>query len=107
MDARLTDFDGLVLPTVPIVAPRMADVADVAAEGAVDTMFLIRNTVIANFFDLCAISLPLPRQGGLPVGLMLVARNGRGPKTLSDGRGRRKTFRRLAEVYSGAQCCSK
>lgn len=76
MDARLTDFDGLVLPTVPIVAPRIADVADVAAEDAVDTRFLIRNTVIANVFDLCAISLPLPRQGGLPVGLMLVARNG-------------------------------
>jgi aspartyl-tRNA(Asn)/glutamyl-tRNA(Gln) amidotransferase subunit A len=29
-----------------------------------------------NFFDLCAISLPLPREGGLPVGLMLVTRNG-------------------------------
>jgi hypothetical protein len=27
------------------------------------------------FFDLCAISLPLPRAGALPVGLMLVARN--------------------------------
>jgi aspartyl-tRNA(Asn)/glutamyl-tRNA(Gln) amidotransferase subunit A len=25
---------------------------------------------------LCAISLPLPRQGGLPTGLMLFARNG-------------------------------
>jgi len=29
-----------------------------------------------NFFDLCAISLPLPRGSGLPVGLMLAARNG-------------------------------
>jgi aspartyl-tRNA(Asn)/glutamyl-tRNA(Gln) amidotransferase subunit A len=37
---------------------------------------LLRNTVTVNFFDLCAISLPLPREGGLPVGLMLVARNG-------------------------------
>ena len=36
----------------------------------------LRNTVIVNFFDLCAISLPLPREGGLPTGLMLVARNG-------------------------------
>ena len=34
------------------------------------------NTNWVNFFDLCAISLPLPREGGLPVGLMLVARNG-------------------------------
>jgi aspartyl-tRNA(Asn)/glutamyl-tRNA(Gln) amidotransferase subunit A len=36
---------------------------------------LLRNTSMANF-DLCAISLPLPRQGGLPTGLMLFARNG-------------------------------
>jgi len=36
---------------------------------------VLRNPAIVNFFDLCAISLPLPRAGGLPVGLMLVARN--------------------------------
>jgi aspartyl-tRNA(Asn)/glutamyl-tRNA(Gln) amidotransferase subunit A len=29
-----------------------------------------------NFFDLCAISVPIPRESDLPVGLMLVARNG-------------------------------
>jgi aspartyl-tRNA(Asn)/glutamyl-tRNA(Gln) amidotransferase subunit A len=37
---------------------------------------LLRNTSIWNFFDCCAISLPLPREGGLPTGLMLVVRNG-------------------------------
>jgi aspartyl-tRNA(Asn)/glutamyl-tRNA(Gln) amidotransferase subunit A len=37
---------------------------------------VVRNTSWVNFFDLCAISLPLSREGGLPVGLMLVARNG-------------------------------
>jgi aspartyl-tRNA(Asn)/glutamyl-tRNA(Gln) amidotransferase subunit A len=37
---------------------------------------VLRNPAIVNFFDLCAISLPLPRAVGLPVGLMLVARNG-------------------------------
>jgi aspartyl-tRNA(Asn)/glutamyl-tRNA(Gln) amidotransferase subunit A len=36
----------------------------------------LRNTAIINFFDLCAISLPIPPRGGaLPVGLMLVGRN--------------------------------
>jgi aspartyl-tRNA(Asn)/glutamyl-tRNA(Gln) amidotransferase subunit A len=39
-------------------------------------MILLRNTSLVNFFDLCAISLPLPRDSGLPVGLMLAARNG-------------------------------
>ena len=37
---------------------------------------LLRNTNPVNFFDLCAISLPLPRQNGLSTGLMLVGRNG-------------------------------
>jgi aspartyl-tRNA(Asn)/glutamyl-tRNA(Gln) amidotransferase subunit A len=36
---------------------------------------MLRNTSFVNFYDLCAISLP-QRGDGLPVGLMLVARNG-------------------------------
>ena len=75
MDARLADVDVMCWPTTPIVAPTMAEVAtpeDFARKNAM----ALRNTVIVNFFDLCAISLPLPREGGLPTGLMLVARNG-------------------------------
>jgi aspartyl-tRNA(Asn)/glutamyl-tRNA(Gln) amidotransferase subunit A len=36
----------------------------------------LRNTAIWNFFDCCAISLPLPSEAGLPAGLMLATRNG-------------------------------
>ena len=75
MDARLAELDALAMPTTPIVAPLLADVArqdDFFRQNAV----LLRNTAIWNFFDCCAISLPLPRAGGLPTGLMLVARNG-------------------------------
>jgi aspartyl-tRNA(Asn)/glutamyl-tRNA(Gln) amidotransferase subunit A len=79
MDARLSDLDGLVLPTTPIVAPPIAELSNFEAELAIDVP-LIRNTVIANLFDLCAISLPCPRAGELPVGLMLVARNGQDRK---------------------------
>ena len=43
-------------------------------------LLLLRNPALANFFDLCAISIPLPREGALPVGLMLVARNGQDRK---------------------------
>jgi aspartyl-tRNA(Asn)/glutamyl-tRNA(Gln) amidotransferase subunit A len=75
MDARLSDLDALVLPTTPIVAPMIAEVASSEGFTAKNGMAL-RNPAIINFFDLCAISLPLPRAGGLPVGLMLVARNG-------------------------------
>jgi aspartyl-tRNA(Asn)/glutamyl-tRNA(Gln) amidotransferase subunit A len=75
MDARLSDLDALVLPTTPIVAPTIAEVS--GSEGfTAKNALVLRNPAIVNFFDLCAISLPLPRAGGLPVGLMLVARNG-------------------------------
>jgi aspartyl-tRNA(Asn)/glutamyl-tRNA(Gln) amidotransferase subunit A len=74
MDARLSDLDGLVLPTTPIVAPTIAEVS--SSEGfTAKNGLVLRNPAIVNFFDLCAISLPLPRAGSLPVGLMLVARN--------------------------------
>ncbi len=75
MDAALADLDVLALPTTPIVAPTRAEVA-AADDFARKNAMLLRNTVIVNFFDLCAISLPMPREGGLPTGLMLVARNG-------------------------------
>ncbi|HXZ47012.1 MAG TPA: amidase [Pseudolabrys sp.] len=75
MDARLADLDILAMPTTPIVAPTMAEVA-APDEFARKNAMLLRNTVIVNFFDLCAISIPLPREGGLPTGLMLIARNG-------------------------------
>lgn len=75
VDAWLADVDALVMPTTPIVAPTIADC--IPAESFVrNNMALLSNTSIINFFDLCAISIPLPRVSGLPVGLMLVARNG-------------------------------
>jgi len=75
MDTRLADLDVLAMPTTPIVAPLMSEIAtpdDFARRNAM----LLRNTSMWNFFDCCAISLPLPREGGLPTGFMLVARNG-------------------------------
>jgi aspartyl-tRNA(Asn)/glutamyl-tRNA(Gln) amidotransferase subunit A len=75
MDARLADIDVLAMPTTPIVAPTLDEVA-VQDEFFRKNAMLLRNTSIWNFFNCCAISLPLPREGGLPVGLMLVVRNG-------------------------------
>jgi len=79
MDARLSGLDALVMPTTTIVAPTIAEVEDPKV-FAVRNAALLRNTSMANFFDLCAISLPL--SAGLPVGLMLVARNGQDRRLL-------------------------
>ncbi len=81
MDARLADLDVLAMPTTPVVAPLLSEVA-AADEFARRNAMLLRNTSMWNFFDCCAISLPLPRESGLPTGLMLVARNGQDHRLL-------------------------
>jgi aspartyl-tRNA(Asn)/glutamyl-tRNA(Gln) amidotransferase subunit A len=75
MDTRLSALEVLALPTCPIVAPRLDEVAT-PDSFARNNMLLLRNTSMGNFFDLCGISLPLKAAGGLSAGLMLVARNG-------------------------------
>ena len=74
MDELLADYDALVLPTTPIIAPTMVEVSS-AEPFRLANRLLLRNTEIANFFDLCAISLPMKGEG-LPAGLMLFARRG-------------------------------
>ncbi len=79
MDARLDGLDVLVMPTTTIVAPTIAEVGDPKV-FAVRNAAVLRNTSMVNFFDLCAISLPL--SASLPVGLMLVSRNGQDHRLL-------------------------
>ena len=75
MDRRAEDFDVLALPTVPVAAPLIeAVMADPKFDDRMEGL-LLRNTEVFNYFDQCAISLPMPGTG-LPSGLMLVARNG-------------------------------
>ncbi|PWC51588.1 amidase [Azospirillum sp. TSA6c] len=74
MDERLTRHPVLLLPTAPMTAPTIADVLDDAAFHRVN-LALLRNTRVANLFDLPAISLPVPADG-LPVGLMAMGRRG-------------------------------
>ena len=73
MDLALSDVDALVLPTTPIVAPTLAEISTTKGFNRANRL-LLRNTAIANFFDLCAISLPMG--GDLPTGLMLFGRRG-------------------------------
>ncbi|MDX8477244.1 amidase [Mesorhizobium sp. VK24D] len=75
MDDRLEAIDVLALPTVPMVAPSIAAMAGDEALRDRTEGLLLRNTQVANQFDLCAISLPMPVTR-LPAGLMLVGRHG-------------------------------
>ena len=76
VERRLDGFDALIAPTVPIVAPAIADIAaDDAAFFRVNAL-LLRNTFPINFLDGCAFTLPCQGAGELPVGLMLAAPGG-------------------------------
>ncbi|MBP0637193.1 amidase [Cupriavidus sp. AcVe19-6a] len=86
-DAELAGFDAVVLPTVPIVAPLIADLADLDNDDAffATNRLLLRNPAIANMLDLCALSVPCHRPGEAPVGLMLFSRHGADRRLLAIG----------------------
>lgn len=67
----LSGYDAMLMPTVPIVAPRTE--ALLASDEAFfhANRLLLRNPALVNLLDGCALSLPCHRQGDLPVGLMI------------------------------------
>ena len=71
MEEAMGPFDSLIMPTVPLVAPPIAEL-----EASEEAFFkanglLLRNTSTINFLDGCAVSLPCHPSGTLPVGLMV------------------------------------
>jgi aspartyl-tRNA(Asn)/glutamyl-tRNA(Gln) amidotransferase subunit A len=53
------------------VAPVIAELAETDVANRIN-LLLVRNPLLANFLDRCAISLPCHRAGEPPVGLMLL-----------------------------------
>jgi aspartyl-tRNA(Asn)/glutamyl-tRNA(Gln) amidotransferase subunit A len=71
---RLAGFDAYVLPTVAIVPPTMASFeSGEHAYYSEANLACLRNTMVGNFLDACAISLPVSGPGDPPVGIMLMA----------------------------------
>ena len=75
MNVRMNGFDAMLSPTVPMVAPAIADLVDDDAAFFRANGLLLRNPAVVNMLDGCAISLPCytPDQmkNQQPVGLML------------------------------------
>lgn len=71
VNRQIAGFDGLLSPTVPIVAPKISDVANSADEFRRVNLLLLRNPSVVNFLDGCALSIPCHAEGEAPVGLML------------------------------------
>ncbi|MBB4660452.1 amidase [Conexibacter arvalis] len=77
--ACLDECDALLLPTTPIVAPRLDAVLDAAgAQKPEVARALTRLCAPVNWCPLAAVSIPCgPSADGLPVGLQLIARDER------------------------------
>jgi aspartyl-tRNA(Asn)/glutamyl-tRNA(Gln) amidotransferase subunit A len=71
LGAVMAPYDAAIMPTVPCVAPALAEIADDADFGRINAL-LLRNPAIANFFDGCALTVPCQVSGSAPVGLMLM-----------------------------------
>lgn len=76
MEAAMQGFDALLSPTVPLVAPPIAELAP--GQERDEAFFrvnalLLRNTSVINMLDGCAISIPCHAPDELAVGLMIWA----------------------------------
>ncbi len=85
MDMRLADVDAVIAPTVAVTPPPMKLLQENDELYFAANAIILRNTTMANVFDLTAITLPVP-ETRLPVGLMLMARHGADRRLLSIAR---------------------
>jgi aspartyl-tRNA(Asn)/glutamyl-tRNA(Gln) amidotransferase subunit A len=85
---RLAAFDALLMPTLPIIAPLLTDLASDDAYVRLN-MLALRNSSIVNFLDGCAISIPCQEPGTAPVGLTVF--------------GLRNTDKRVLEIAGAAE----
>jgi aspartyl-tRNA(Asn)/glutamyl-tRNA(Gln) amidotransferase subunit A len=83
--ARMADVDAVLTPTVAITPPT---IESLQPEGAYPkaNMHALRNTVIANFLGLCALTLPVGKDAAsMPVGLQVLAGPWQDAKLLAIG----------------------
>lgn len=75
VNAALGEFDALLMPTVPVIAPTIASLNEAQRYMEINALML-RNPSIINMLDGCALSLPCHQPGTAPVGLSLASIHG-------------------------------
>jgi aspartyl-tRNA(Asn)/glutamyl-tRNA(Gln) amidotransferase subunit A len=68
---RSAPYDAVIMPTLPVIACPIDDVVEEEAWVAMNRL-LLRNTLVSNFLDRCALTVPCHDRGEAPVGLSLV-----------------------------------
>ena len=67
--SSIENYDAILMPTVPILPPKINEVQSNEQLYDKYNMLALRNTRIGNVLPMCSISLPCP--GDLPIGIML------------------------------------
>jgi aspartyl-tRNA(Asn)/glutamyl-tRNA(Gln) amidotransferase subunit A len=86
MNIALTDYDGVICPTVACIAP---EIAPLVADGELffkTNACILRNTAWVNSLDGCGITIPCHAVGDAPVGLQIAGRHGTDHHILAIGR---------------------
>ena len=65
-------YDAVIMPTLPITAPPIADFLATDERRRDPHIIVIRNASIANLLDRCALTVPCHDAGEAPVGFMLM-----------------------------------
>jgi aspartyl-tRNA(Asn)/glutamyl-tRNA(Gln) amidotransferase subunit A len=76
-------FDAILMPSVPCVAPAIAEASRSDEDYFRWNFRIMRNTGLINFLDGCAATLPCHEQGSAPVGLMVCGIAGTDRRTLA------------------------
>jgi len=76
-------YDAILMPTVPCVAPTIAETSASDEEYFRWNFRIMRNNGLINFLDGCAATLPIHRRGNAPVGLMVCGLAGSDRRTLA------------------------
>src|SRR2546425_9498902 len=71
VEALAAAFDAIVMPSVPCVAPAIAETERSDEDYFRWNFRIMRNTGLINFLDGCAVTLPCHAKGTAPVGLMV------------------------------------
>ncbi|MER8849926.1 amidase family protein [Mesorhizobium australicum] len=88
----MSRFHVVVMPTVPVVAPLLSALSDLEHAKKVENM-IGRNNEPGNFFDCCAATIPCQAVGELPVGFMMMAKNGEDRRVLAIANAVEEVFR--------------
>jgi aspartyl-tRNA(Asn)/glutamyl-tRNA(Gln) amidotransferase subunit A len=75
VEQRIARFDALIMPTTPLIPPRIAALESDDEYFKVNALVL-RNPAVINLLDGCAISIPNYEEGEPPTGLTLACRGG-------------------------------